>query len=300
MNPPEFFRDPPISRQCLERILHPIIPRDLSLYWAALTHASVRSMLGEYPVVAVHSFYLNGHFVYGNDYEKLEFLGDSIIHASLASILIRMYPDKNEGFLSRVRINIERKSGLAQLCREIGLAEYVKKHPDMPLTDAILENVYEGFVGALFEDQQKYLYNGLQRASEFLLRTLHSRFHNIHDIRIDDNFKDTVLRLFDRKVFERVDMEYVQQRSGHERQDTARAPKVHMITLTCKYVPTRVQYISTHGYGNPDLAAVMQSIPATHVETKVIRQKGRNKREAEQRACEELMETFGIRMARLA
>lgn len=301
---PSFFMTPPIDRPTLERIMHPIIPRDLTLYWTALTHSSIRSLLQHYPENAVHPFYKKGHKLYGKDYEKLEFLGDSVIHASLSSILIRMYPTENEEFLSRVRINIERKSGLADLCRQLGLATFVKKNPDLALSDAIVENVYEGFVGALFEDQQRFLYNGLQRSSEFILKTLHSRFQNIHDIRIDDNFKDTVLRLLDRHVFVSIDIAYRSENKAPstlstEQQQYRRNEKTHISTLICKYVPARVEYISLHGYSQQDLAAVMTSIPELSILTKTIVKTGRNKIEAEQSACKELMAIMNITMKRL-
>lgn len=284
---PNYFLDPPIDRNTLERLLYPIVPRDITLYWTALTHSSIDVVVTDYPQELVHPFYKHGHRTYGRNYEKLEFLGDSIIHASLAMTLIRMYPDKNEGFLSRVRINIERKSGLAELCNQIGLSNYIKKHPELNLTESMLENVYEGFVGALFEDQQRFLYNGLQRSNEFILRTLRSRFENIHDIRIDDNFKDTVLRLLDKKVLESVDFKYTQ------------VNKIHNIELTCTYVEPKIRYICVHSYTDPDLINIMNSIPILNIKTKITRHSGRNKREAEQGACEKLMGILGIRMNRL-
>jgi dsRNA-specific ribonuclease len=284
---PNHFVTPPIDRNSLERILYPIVPRDITLYWTALTHSSIDVILDDYPQDLVHIFYKNGHHVYGKNYEKLEFLGDSIIHASLAMTLIRMYPDKDEGFLSRVRINIERKSGLAELCNQMGLSNYIKKHPELTLTESMLENVYEGFVGALFEDQQRFLYNGLQRSNEFILRTLRSRFDNIHDIRIDDNFKDTVLRMYDRKVFESIEFGYHSQN------------KVHYIELTCTYIDAKINYVRTHSYTNADLLSIMNSIPILNIKTKKITHSGRNKREAEQGACDKLMKCLGIRMKRL-
>jgi dsRNA-specific ribonuclease len=171
MSSAEFFARPPISRAELERILHPIVPRDLKLYWAALTHASIYNSTFMSEHTNIHPFYTtDAHVVYGNNFEKLEFLGDSIIHASLAMILIRLFPDKDEGFLSRVRINVEQKSGLAELCRHVGIANFVKRHPGLTAGDDLYENVFEGFVGALFEDQQKYLHCGLQKCTDFLWR----------------------------------------------------------------------------------------------------------------------------------
>ncbi len=284
---PDVFERPPATRAQIEEILHPWIPRDLTLYWAAFTHPSVHAILPEYTDERVHPWYRTGHRVFGLNYEKLEFLGDSVIHMSLAAILIRMYPDKNEGFLSRVRINIERKTGLAELARRLGLDRLVKGHPELKMSDAVLENVFEGFVGAFFEDQQLHIYNGLQCCHEFLLRTLRTRFENIHDMRVDDNFKDTVLRLMDRKVFESIDFEYSYEN------------RMHSVVLVCSYVPRRIEFVQENSYTQPDLAAVMTSIPVLGARTIRTNARGRNKPEAEQQACKELMEKLRIRMRRL-
>jgi dsRNA-specific ribonuclease len=283
---PDVFARPPATRAQIEAILHPWIPRDLTLYWAAFTHPSVHSILPEY-TDRVHPWYRTGHRVFGLNYEKLEFLGDSVIHLSLAAILIRMYPTKNEGFLSRVRINIERKTGLSELARRLGLEGLIKGHPELKTSDAVLENVFEGFIGAFFEDQQIHIYNGLQCCHEFLLRTLRARFANINDMRVDDNYKDTVLRLFDRKVFESIDFSYSYEN------------RTHIVTLTCSYVPRRIEYVQTNSYTQSDLAAIMISIPVLGVTATRTHGRGRNKPEAEQLACKELMEKFHIRMLQL-
>jgi dsRNA-specific ribonuclease len=284
---PSFFLNPPIDRNSLERILYPIRPRNLYLYYSALTHTSVRVLSNQYPEYTKHPFYISGHPIYGHDYEKLEFLGDSIIHASLAMILIRLYPNKDEGFLSRVRINIERKSGLASLCQQIGLSGYIKKHPEIPLTESVMENVFEGFIGALFEDQQIFLYNGLQRCNGFIGKTLENILHNIRN---DDNYKDTILRLYDKHVFENIEFKCS---SNHEE-------RLHTVTLTCSYIPARIQYIVENGYAIQDLGNIMLSIPNVNsIQEQIIRRTGKNKRETEQETSKILMEILRIRMNRI-
>ena len=42
-----------------------------------------------------------------NSYEVLEFLGDAVIHAVIAEYLHRRYPDKDQGFLTKLRTKIE-------------------------------------------------------------------------------------------------------------------------------------------------------------------------------------------------
>jgi hypothetical protein len=153
----------------------------------------------------------------------------------------------------------------------------------------VLENVFEGFIGALFEDQQIFLYNGLQRCNGFISTTLSSAFKNIQDIRRDDNYKDTVLRLYDKNVFELIQFTC---ESNHEE-------RLHTVSLKCIYNPVRIQYIIENGYQVQDLASIMNSIPNLQVYTKNIQRTGKNKRETEQETSKILMEFLGIRMVKI-
>jgi dsRNA-specific ribonuclease len=300
MSSPEFFARPPISRADLERILHPIVPRDLKLYWAALTHASVYNSTFMSEHTTIHPFYTtDAHVVYGNNFEKLEFLGDSIIHTSLAMILIRLFPDKDEGFLSRVRINVEQKSGLAELCRHVGIANFVKKHPDMNAGDELYENVFEGFVGALFEDQQKYLHCGLQKCTDFLWRVLNSRFTDImHDLRVDNNFKDYVVRLKAKQILH--SLEWNNTQTVVQPTPTSRRLITHHVELTCEYSPERVEYFRVRGYRDPQLSETIQSIPVgASLGRHTIRRSAKTIAQAEQLACKELMHALRIQVGLL-
>jgi dsRNA-specific ribonuclease len=297
----QVLQAPPISRAELERILYPIIPRDLSLYWAALTHASVYNPTFVAEQEIVHPFYTHAgaHPVYGNNFEKLEFLGDSIIHASLAMILIRLFPDKDEGFLSRVRINVEQKSGLAQLCRHTGIANFVKKSPGMNVADDLLENVFEGFVGALFEDQQKFLHCGLQKCTDFLWRTLRLRFDDIlHDLRVDNNFKDFVVRLKAKQILQ--NLTWTNSQTVVQATPTARRQITHHVELVCEYSPERVEYFRIRGYRDPNLLETIQSIPVgVRLERHRVKRSAKTIAEAEQAVCKELMSALSIEVGLL-
>ncbi len=49
-----------------------------------------------------------------NHYEKLEFLGDSILNFAVSHLLYNLYPDMNEGDLSISRSRIVNKCSLAK------------------------------------------------------------------------------------------------------------------------------------------------------------------------------------------
>ena len=64
-----------------------IAPNDLSLYETAFTHPSIHGDPG----------------YKGGDYERLEFLGDSVLGYVLADIVYREHPELDQGGLSKVR-----------------------------------------------------------------------------------------------------------------------------------------------------------------------------------------------------
>ncbi|AYV76665.1 MAG: ribonuclease III [Terrestrivirus sp.] len=94
-------------------------------------------------------------------YERMEFLGDSIIHSFLAEYLYDRYPDKDEGFLTKLRTKIENGTTLARLARTLGLHEYVliarniEQVGGRDNNDHIFEDTFESFLGALFDDSKR-------------------------------------------------------------------------------------------------------------------------------------------------
>ena len=58
------------------------------------------------------------------NYERLEFLGDSILGFVVADWLYVNFPNLAEGKLSRMRSSLVRKETLAIVARELGLSEF--------------------------------------------------------------------------------------------------------------------------------------------------------------------------------
>ncbi|OVE76945.1 ribonuclease III [bacterium F11] len=103
--------------------------------------------------------------------ERLEFLGDSIISAAVATFLFKRYPDVNEGRLSKLKSQIVSRANLSQWAGEMNLGKYLLLSQGEEATggrkrDSLLGNAYEAVVGALFLDQ------GYQKAEKFILGQL--------------------------------------------------------------------------------------------------------------------------------
>jgi len=77
---------------------------DISLLNEALTHRSYAS----------------------KNNERLEFLGDGILNFVIADELFKLYPDVQEGDLSRLRANLVNKESLAVIANKLDLGEVIK------------------------------------------------------------------------------------------------------------------------------------------------------------------------------
>ena len=107
-------------------------------------------------------------------YERLEFLGDSMLGAMVASDLYTRFPGMDEGQLSMLKIALVSGEMLSEVAGDLGVGEVILFGESEKGTGArgmrsALENVYEALVGALYVDA------GYDVAHDFVVRTLHPR-----------------------------------------------------------------------------------------------------------------------------
>jgi ribonuclease-3 len=104
-------------------------------------------------------------------YERLEFLGDSVLGFIISEEAYRRFPKMREGGMTRIKVSIVAGSVLSSVARELGLAEAIivgdseRGTGGRGLTSA-LENAYEALTAAL------YLESGMESARQWVLRTL--------------------------------------------------------------------------------------------------------------------------------
>jgi ribonuclease III len=90
--------------------------------------------------------------------ERLEFLGDSILGFVIAYKLYELFPDADEGTLSRLRASLVNQTTLAGLARELQLGDYLvlgsgELKSGGYRRDSILSDALESIMGALLKDQ---------------------------------------------------------------------------------------------------------------------------------------------------
>lgn len=72
-----------------------------------------------------HSSYANEHGR-GQSYERLEFLGDSILGFCAARVLYTSHPDMPEGQMTRLRASMVCEDSLYQAAEKLGLSDYLR------------------------------------------------------------------------------------------------------------------------------------------------------------------------------
>ncbi len=104
-------------------------------------------------------------------YERLEFLGDSILGAIVAYTAFTSFHELDEGGLTRIKVSLVSGSSLADVASELGFADVIVFGSSETGTGkrglhSALENVYEALVAALFLD------GGIEAAMSFVKRSL--------------------------------------------------------------------------------------------------------------------------------
>uniref|UniRef100_A0A6C0CSR2 RNase III domain-containing protein n=1 Tax=viral metagenome TaxID=1070528 RepID=A0A6C0CSR2_9ZZZZ len=97
-------------------------------------------------------------------YERLEFIGDSILGMVCATYLYERYPDQAEGFLSKLRTKLVNGKMLGYLSDKIGFPKYVLISKQVEEVHGrsnykIMEDVFEAFIGAIYMDYNTSDYN---------------------------------------------------------------------------------------------------------------------------------------------
>jgi len=129
-----------------------------------------------------HSSYANEH--QGKDYERLEFLGDSVLGLVVSDYLFRARNDLPEGKLTRLRANVVCEESLSAVARKINLGDHLflgkgEKASGGSDRDSILADATEAVIAAI------YLDGGFDQAKDFIL----------------SNLRDTIAKNIDGNIF---------------------------------------------------------------------------------------------------
>lgn len=149
------------------------VPGNKGLYQLALLHKSASKITK------------NGNVL---NYERLEFLGDAVLGAVVAELLYKFFPNKDEGFLTRLRSKVVSRESLNELAINIGLNKSVIAKSDISKNKHVYGDVFEAFIGAMFLDQ------GFVNTKRFIEKFIFPNFFNIKDlVSVDTNYKSRLI-----------------------------------------------------------------------------------------------------------
>ncbi len=133
----------------LKRLLG-FTPKNLQLYKKAFIHRSTKE--------------IDKNTGLRINYERLEFLGDAMLSAVIASHLFKEVPSGDEGYLTQMRSKIVSREHLNELGRDFNLLLFVKSNVSRKkFGDDIHGNIFEALVGAIYLDRgynycEKFIY----------------------------------------------------------------------------------------------------------------------------------------------
>jgi len=125
-------------------------PKNIEFYEKAFIHRSVKK------IDSKTGLHIN--------YERLEFLGDAMLSAVIASHLFLEVPSGDEGYLTQMRSKIVSREHLNELGRDFNLLLFVKSGvARSKFGDDIHGNIFEALIGAIYLDRgykycEKFIY----------------------------------------------------------------------------------------------------------------------------------------------
>ena len=130
------------------------IPKEIFLYHLSLTHSSLvrKNNSSAEPARECN--------------ERLEFLGDSILDSVVAEYLFKMYPTKDEGFLTEMRSKIVNRKSLNEICKKIRLSNLIQHNQNGTVNRSMYGDALEAFIGAIYLDL------GYWKVRSFILRRI--------------------------------------------------------------------------------------------------------------------------------
>ena len=137
--------------------------------------------------------------LFNKSYQTLEFLGDSLLGSVISQYLYNRfvkYHNKNEGFLTKLKIRFVCGEQLSYLSKELNFNKFIiiSKHTEDcngRENEHILEDVFEAFIGALFLDS-----NDNKLIEKFIINCIETHIDIVDLILNDNNYKDQLLRYF--------------------------------------------------------------------------------------------------------
>lgn len=174
---------------------------NLDFYQRAFVHESyhqsqLQASLDNHPI------YIN--YLSKESNERLEYLGDHVLKTTLGRYLYERFDTEREGFLTRLKIKIEKCSMLHKFAVTLGFKKFLLLSLQIEnqtlldvdrgrATPSYYEDAFESFLGSILEDHKEY---GYIYADRFVRNIIENVIDFSELISKNDNFKDSLQRFF--------------------------------------------------------------------------------------------------------
>jgi ribonuclease-3 len=147
-----------------------------------------------------HKSSLNRNDAHGqfSHYERLEFLGDSILGFVISEYLFKNYPDMREGPMTKIKSFIVSRDTLSDIGRGMHLEKIMFISDDerkrAKKYSAVISNTVEAIIGAIYID------GGIEKARAFILRAFKNLIEKLDiDDLIFEDYKSIVQEIVQKK-----------------------------------------------------------------------------------------------------
>ena len=148
------------------------------------------------------------------DNERLEFLGDAVLELTVSQYLFQKYPTMSEGELTKLRAAIVCEPSLVRFANELSFGSLVLLGKGEEMTGgrerpALLADVFEAFIGALYLDQ------GLETVWEFLKEIVYPKINEGAFSHVMD-YKSQLQELIQRDGSGNVEYQILQEKTSSQ------------------------------------------------------------------------------------
>ncbi len=124
-----------------------------------------------------------------SSYERLEFLGDSVLELAIARALFDRFPDASEGRLAKIRAHVVSRQSCAAVAKELDLGRYLlEQAQDVPAPELQRISLSRNVLAALLEAAMAavYLEYGFETAEPAIVDAFDSRIEYARTGHVDN------------------------------------------------------------------------------------------------------------------
>lgn len=121
--------------------------------------------------------------------ERLEYLGDAVLDVIVADFLYKRFPDKEEGFLTKMRSKIVNRDYLNNLATKVGINNLIVSQLKKDTSKKyIYGNTFEALIAAVYIDK------GYKRTKDYVIKNIFNKYVDLKKLEnIETDFKSSLI-----------------------------------------------------------------------------------------------------------